>query len=69
MRAPPPQTSEPSRRRGQFRSRSRPPVPSGALVDVVGSVPMAAIAVTAFYLIGLVAVWFGPETRGLPLQD
>jgi MFS family permease len=45
------------------------PLVSGALVGVFGSVPMAAVAVTATYLIGLVAIWFGPETRGLPLQD
>jgi MFS family permease len=42
---------------------------SGALVGVLGSVPMAAVAVTSIYTIGLVAIWFGPETRGLPLED
>jgi hypothetical protein len=42
---------------------------SGALVGVLGSVPMAAVAVISVYSIGLVAIWFGPETRGLPLQD
>src|SRR5262249_41813684 len=40
-----------------------------APVGVLGSVPMAAVAITASYLIGLTAIWFGPETRGLPLQD
>jgi MFS family permease len=45
------------------------PLISGALVGVLGSVPMAAVAITASYLIGLTAIWFGPETRGLPLQD
>jgi hypothetical protein len=39
------------------------------LVDIVGTVPKAAMVLTASYLIGLVAIWFGPETRGLPLQD
>jgi MFS family permease len=45
------------------------PLVSGALVSVLGSVSMAAVAVTGIYTIGLVAIWFGPETRGLPLQD
>jgi MFS family permease len=45
------------------------PVTAGSLVGILGSVPLAAIAVTASYLIGLLAIWFGPETRGLPLQD
>lgn len=45
------------------------PLISGLLVDVVGSVPMAAVVVTASYPIGLIAIWFGPETRGAPLQD
>lgn len=45
------------------------PLTSGMLVDIVGTVPKAAMMLTASYLIGLVAIWFGPETRGLPLQD
>jgi len=45
------------------------PLVSGMLVAVLGSVPMAALVVTGSYLIGLVAIWFGPETRGLPLPD
>jgi MFS family permease len=45
------------------------PLVSGTLVGVLGSVPMAAVAVTGIYIIGLVAIWFGPETRGLPLED
>jgi len=45
------------------------PLVSGALVGVLGSVPTAAVAVTGIYIIGLVAIWFGPETRGLPLED
>jgi MFS family permease len=42
---------------------------SGALVNVLDSVPMAAVMLTGSYLIGLVAIWFGPETKGVPLQD
>jgi len=45
------------------------PLTSGMLVDVVGSVPVAAVMLTASYGVGLIAIWFGPETRGLPLQD
>jgi hypothetical protein len=39
------------------------------LVDFMGSVPMAALMLTASYGVGLIAIWFGPETRGLPLRD
>jgi len=45
------------------------PLVSGMLVEVLGSVPMAGVTVTASYLVGLVAIWFGPETKGLPLPD
>jgi MFS family permease len=45
------------------------PLVSGSLVGMLGSPPAAAAAITAFYFIGLYAVWLGPETRGVPLQD
>jgi MFS family permease len=45
------------------------PLTSGILVDVLGSVPKAAVMLTVSYLIGLVAIWFGPETGGEPLRD
>jgi MFS family permease len=45
------------------------PLVSGMLVENVGSVPRAALLVSASYLVGLVAIWFGPETKGLALQD
>jgi MFS family permease len=45
------------------------PVATGAIVNVLGSAPAAGASVTAIYLVGLVAIWFGPETRGVPLQD
>jgi MFS family permease len=45
------------------------PFVSGALVGASGSVPFAAVAVTSVYAIGLIAIWFGPETRGAPLPD
>jgi len=45
------------------------PVATGAIVNVLGSAPAAGASVTAIYLVGLVAIWFGPETRGVALQD
>jgi len=35
----------------------------------MGSVPLAALAVSWVFLVGSVAIWFGPETRGAPLED
>ena len=45
------------------------PLTSGILVDLLGSVPKAAVMLAVSYLIGLVAIWFGPETSGEPLRD
>jgi MFS family permease len=45
------------------------PVAAGGIVNVVGSAPTAGVALTGIYLVGLIAIWFGPETRGVPLQD
>jgi MFS family permease len=45
------------------------PLVAGRLVGVIGSVPMAALAVSWVFLVGSVAIWFGPETRGAPLED
>lgn len=41
----------------------------GALLAAFGSIPDAAAASTVAYLVGLVAIWFGPETKGRPLED
>lgn len=45
------------------------PLSIGAMLAVFGSLPEAASATTAAYLVGLVAIWFGPETKGVPLTD
>ena len=45
------------------------PLIGGVLVGTFGSFPAAAASTAAFYAIGLVAIWFGPETRGVPLAD
>jgi MFS family permease len=45
------------------------PLASGALVGAFGSIPSAGLTVAWIYAIGMVAIWFGPETRGIPLAD
>lgn len=45
------------------------PLMVGALVQRFGSLPNAAAVVSLFIILGLVVVWFGPETRGVPLDD
>jgi MFS family permease len=45
------------------------PFVSGSLVGTFGSVPAAGRMVAWIYLIGIAAIWFGPETRGKPLED
>ncbi len=45
------------------------PILSGTLLGAFGSAPTAGLLVTGVYVIGLVVIWFGPETRGVPLQD
>lgn len=45
------------------------PLIGGFLVGTFGSFPAAAMSTAVFFVIGLVAIWFGPETRGIPLAD
>jgi MFS family permease len=45
------------------------PIATGAFVNALGSAAAAGATMTAIYFVGLVAIWLGPETRGLPLQD
>ncbi|MDE2167499.1 MAG: MFS transporter [Alphaproteobacteria bacterium] len=45
------------------------PFVGGFLVGVFGSIPIAAVSTAVFFSVGLVAIWFGPETRGVPLSD
>jgi MFS family permease len=45
------------------------PLSAGVLIGAFGSFPAAAASTTVAYLVGLVAIWFGPETRGVPLAD
>jgi len=45
------------------------PFMSGALLSAFGSVPSAGLTIVWIYLVGMIAIWFGPETRGMPLMD
>jgi MFS family permease len=45
------------------------PFIAGSLVVFFGGIPKAGAAMALSYVIGLVAVWFAPETRGKPLPD
>ena len=45
------------------------PLVAGTLVGTFGSVPAAAASTSVFFVFGLVAIWFGPETKGVPLTD
>lgn len=45
------------------------PIAIGAIVNAFHSTSTAGATLSVVYLLGLVAIWFGPETRGTPLQD
>jgi MFS family permease len=45
------------------------PLIGGVLVGTLGSFPAAAVSTAGFYIIGMIAIWFGPETKGVPLTD
>lgn len=45
------------------------PIVGGWLVATSGSYPAAAAIVALVFAVGLVAIWFGPETKGVPLRD
>ena len=45
------------------------PLIAGWLVAQFGSFPAAAGAISFAYVVGAVVIWFGPETRGIPLED
>ncbi|MES2695652.1 MAG: MFS transporter, partial [Verrucomicrobiota bacterium] len=42
-------------------------VQMGALMQTFGSYPKAGAIITLIYLVGLVLIWFAPETKGKPL--
>jgi MFS family permease len=45
------------------------PLTIGAIVGTVGSPARAGAILTVIYLVGMIAIWFGPETKGVPLED
>jgi hypothetical protein len=45
------------------------PLLSGLLVNASGAVDKSGMAIAAIYFIGMVAIWFGPETKGKSLAD
>ncbi len=45
------------------------PFVTGMLVSTFGSVPHASLGISWVFVLGLIAIWFGPETRGKPLSD
>ncbi|MGC1465089.1 MAG: MFS transporter, partial [Pseudolabrys sp.] len=45
------------------------PYVAGILVGTFGSIPTAVCAVASLLVVGMIAIWFGPETKGLPLRD
>ena len=45
------------------------PLIAGTLVGTFGSIPQACSAVAWFLVVGLVVIWFGPETSGKELQE
>jgi MFS family permease len=45
------------------------PLIAGSLIGVMGSIPSAAAVTCWLFVPGLIVIWFGPETRGVPLED
>jgi MFS family permease len=45
------------------------PLMAGTLIATFGSFPAAAASTSVAFVVGLVAIWFGPETKGKPLPD
>ena len=45
------------------------PISIGLLLGQFGTFPHVAAAISLFFVVGLVAIWFGPETRGIALED
>jgi MFS family permease len=45
------------------------PLAGTVMVAKFGSFPMASAAVSMLFIVGMVVIWFGPETKGIPLGD
>ena len=42
---------------------------TGALIGIFGGIPQACAIITLVYLVGMVVIWFAPETMGKPLPE
>ncbi|MGN8111392.1 MFS transporter [Paraburkholderia sp. 22098] len=45
------------------------PIAGNAVVSRFGSFPAASAAVSLLFIVGMVSIWFGPETKGVPLDN
>jgi MFS family permease len=45
------------------------PFAAGSLMSTFGSISSAGLTMAWIYVVGMIAIWFGPETRGVPLAD
>jgi MFS family permease len=45
------------------------PLAGSVMVAKFGSFPAASAVVSLLFIVGMVAIWFGPETKGIPLDD
>ncbi|WP_087750367.1 MFS transporter [Paraburkholderia caledonica] len=45
------------------------PIAGNAVVSKFGSFPAASAAVSLLFIVGMVSIWFGPETKGIPLDN
>jgi MFS family permease len=45
------------------------PLAGSVIVAKFGSFSTASAAISLLFIVGMVAIWFGPETRGVPLDD
>ncbi|HEY1609688.1 MAG TPA: MFS transporter [Paraburkholderia sp.] len=45
------------------------PLAGSAVVAKFGSFPAASAAVALLYIVGMVSIWLGPETKGVPLDN
>ncbi len=45
------------------------PLLSRMLAGAFGSIPLAGRLTAIVFVIGISAIWFGPETKGQPLED
>ncbi|CAB3747987.1 MFS transporter [Paraburkholderia solisilvae] len=45
------------------------PIAGNLVVAKFGSFPAASAAVSLLFIVGMVSIWLGPETKGVPLDD